>query len=333
MQGRKWVLRVLVIVCAIAAPLLIASLPAPDQTYVIQASSTPSSGTGTTVSSCLDRTNIPDSEKGWTYIPEQASMLYTEDNLQWLAGRLIAQGIVDGTSCPSGGLSTNGYANACGLELAKATVYEVQNSVNQAVLDQYTSTGVPPVLLKQLIRVESQFWPSNEVTGHYGYGHVTSAGINTALQWYPDLIKEVCTQDPASCAGESLTAEELIQSMVSTCPTCQNGVDMDKAKNSVNILAKVVMAYCDQTAVLIYNATGWKSSLVVDYPTLWKLTLMNYNAGSTCAYNSMAAAFKRTNGPVDWANIKAVTYSSQCMRGIYYAEQITANNFNFPPAK
>jgi hypothetical protein len=327
MPGKRQVIRVFLIVCVITSLLLVASIPASANNIVFQ-SGTPTSAP---VSSCLNRMNIPESEMGWTYIPKSGDELYTEDNLQWLAGRLISQNIVDASDCPANGLSANGYANACGMEAAQPLVVQIQNSLNQTIIDQYDTVGVPPVLLKQLIRVESQFWPSNEVAGHFGLGHVTDAGIQTALDWYPDLVDDVCFQDGNTCAGQSLSAESLISMMVSTCPTCPNGIDLAKADNSVKILAKVVMSYCDQTAVLIYNATGWRSNLVVDYPTLWKLTLMNYNSGATCTYNSVAAAFKRTQGPVDWANITAVTYNSQCKRGIYYANQITANNFNFPP--
>jgi len=70
---------------------------------------------------------------------------------------------------------------------------------------------------------------------------------------------------------------------------------------------------------------------VVDYPTIWKLTLMDYNAGSECVFDSVAAAFKNTNGPVKWADIKAVTKDELCVRGMTYADNITAKYFNFPP--
>jgi hypothetical protein len=312
---------------AFSLPFLVGAIRAPQflfttQNYRIAQAS---------VSSCLNRVNIPEAEMSWAYVPKAASELYSEDNLQWLAGRLISKKIVDASECPAGGLASNGYANACGMSTAKPKVIEVQNSLNQAILDQYTDIGVPPVLLKQLIRTESQFWPGEETPNHYGYGHVTTAGAITGLSWDKDLLATVCAQSDTTCNADSVTAEMMFQMMLNTCPTCPNGIDMTQADRSVRILSKVVMAYCDQTAQLVFNATGWRSDLVVDYPTLWKLTLMNYNAGPDCVFNTVASAFKRTNGPVDWENIEAVIATSQCSRGAYYANQITTNDYNFPP--
>jgi len=261
-------------------------------------------------SSCLNRTNIANVDLGWTYIPTKADELYSEDNLQWLAGRLILSGIVDASECPAKGLASNSYANTCGMTAAKPTVVVIQNSLNQAILDQYSGTGVPPVLLKQLIRTESQFWPSEDVPGHYGLGQVTNVGASTALYQNPQLLSIVCGSSSNNCIANDVTAEMMMSQM-----------------------ANVVYSYCDQTTHLIFNATGWRSNLVVDYGTLWKLSLMNYNAGATCVYDSVRDAFKRTNGPIDWPNIVAVTTDNLCKRGIYYANQVTRNDYNFPTAQ
>jgi hypothetical protein len=329
MLNKKSLFWLLIVVCVIVALFTAASAPYPGEQPSRLQQATPTASAQVS-SSCLNRLNIPESETSWTYIPTSADELYSDENLQYLAGRLISQGIVDASSCPAGGLAANGYATACGTELAQPTVVAMQNAVNQAIIDQYYTVGVPPVLLKQLIQVESQFWPSSEVKGHFGYGHVTYAGMETALDYYPDLVDDVCSLPGNNCAGQSLSAETMLEMMVSTCPTCENGIDMSKANDSILILAKVIMAYCDQTAQLVYNATGWRSDLVVDYPTLWKLTLMNYNSGATCTFNTMAAAFKRTNGPVDWPNISVVTTTSQCLRGLYYANQITTASSSTP---
>ncbi len=284
-------------------------------------------------SSCLNRTNIANVDLGWTYIPTASSELYSEDNLQWLAGRLILAGVVDASGCPANGLASNSYANTCGMTAAKPTVVIIQNSLNQAVLDQYSGTGVPPVLLKQLIRTESQFWPSEDVPGHYGLGQVTDIGASTALYQNPQLLAIVCGSSSNNCIADNVTVEMMFSQMVNTCPTCKTGINTDQANYSVKLLANVVYSYCDQTTHLIFNATGWRSNLVVDYGTLWKLSLMNYNAGATCVYDSVRDAFKRTNGPIDWPNIVAVTTDSLCKRGVSYANQVTRNDYNFPPTQ
>ena len=97
----------------------------------------------------------------WAYIPNSVDQLHTEMELFFLAGQLIKNKIVDASGCPSGGLAFNNeYANACGMSAAKPAVIYIQNMVNEPILQAWSNVGVPPVLLKQLIRSESQFWPS-----------------------------------------------------------------------------------------------------------------------------------------------------------------------------
>jgi len=99
---------------------------------------------------------------------------------------------VDASYCPTGGLMLSGYANACGMAAAMDTVIIVQNLVNEPILQAFIDVGTPPVLLKQLIRYESQFWPGIQDEIHYGYGHITNIGIRNAIQWNPDLYAKVC---------------------------------------------------------------------------------------------------------------------------------------------
>lgn len=283
------------------------------------------------VSTCLNRTNIPMEEMHWVYIPESADQLHTEENYYFLAGQLIVNKVVDASTCPSGGLTLNGYANACGMSTAKDKVIVLQNALDAAILQSAVDVGVPPVLLKQMIRTESQFWPSNYALTHYGYGHITNIGMRNAIEWNVDLRNKVCPSGSgSSCTTNVSLANDILKSLVVTCATCENGVDLTQASRSVDILAEVVLGYCYQTAQLVFNATGWHSSMVVDYPTIWKLTLMDYNAGSECVFNAVASAFKTTNGPVKWSDIAAHTTGTQCIRGLTYANQITTKYFNFP---
>jgi hypothetical protein len=79
------------------------------------------------LSACLNRLNIPRSELHWVYVPEFADQLHTEENYFFLAGQLITNKIVDASSCPSGGLALNDYANACGMAAAKPKVIIIQS--------------------------------------------------------------------------------------------------------------------------------------------------------------------------------------------------------------
>ena len=109
------------------------------------------------ISACLNRIHIPQEDLHWVYVPESADALYTEDPLYFLAGQLIINKVVDASYCPAGGLMLNGYANACGMAASLDTVIIVQNLVNEPILQAFIDVGTPPVMLKQLIRYESQF--------------------------------------------------------------------------------------------------------------------------------------------------------------------------------
>ena len=286
------------------------------------------------ISTCLNRVNIPTGDLHWTYVPETPDQLYTEDEYFFLAGQLIANGTVDASACPTGGLMQNGYANACGMSKAMPTVIMVQNLLNEPILQAYEDVGVPPVLLKQLIRTESQFWPSQYVTTHYGFGHITNIGLRNALQWNSDLYAKVCPDSAnGACTTDYRVADQILGSLVATCPTCEYGIDMTAAARSVDILAEVLLGYCYQTAQLVFNATGWHSSVAVDYATIWKLTLMDYNAGSACVYDTVESTFDYTQGPMNWSDLSAHVSGDICIRGLNYANLITTRVFNFPPSE
>jgi hypothetical protein len=188
------------------------------------------------------------------------------------------------------------------------------------------------VLLKQVISIESQFWPTREEPWHYGYGHLTNIGIRNALLWNPDLNSKVCPAG-VDCVNNVVAAEQILASLVATCPECEYGIDLVVAERSIDILAEAMMGYCFQTARLVFNATAWHSSMVVDYGTIWKLTLMNYNSGPQCAYNAIERTFQVTQGPISWSDITPNVTGVQCLRGLAYANLVTTKVFDFPPGE
>jgi len=284
------------------------------------------------ISACFNRLNISNEDLHWIYVPEFADQLHTEENYFFLAGQLITNQVVDASICPSGGLALNNFANACGMATAKPKVIIIQNMLNEPILQAWKDTGVPPVLLKQLIRTESQFWPSQYKIIHFGFGHITDIGMRNALNWNPSLYIKYCpTSAGANCATKEGISYQILSSLVTVCPTCENGIDSEAASRSIDVLAEALLGYCYQTEQLVYNATGWNPSLAVDYATIWKLTLMNYNSGPGCAYAAIADAFEDTEGPIRWPDIVANTTGDQCLRGMYYANTITAKFFDFPP--
>jgi hypothetical protein len=308
----------------LAATLLITSFGISD------VKSPPRNVSSQAISACLNRIHIPQEDLHWVYVPESADELYTEDPLYFLAGQLIINKVVDASYCPAGGLTLNGYANACGMAASLDTVIIVQNLVNEPILQAFIDVGTPPVMLKQLIRYESQFWPGIQDEIHYGYGHITNIGIRNAMQWNPDLYAKVCPAG-VDCVTDWLIADDILNSLVATCPTCPYGVNLNVAYRSVDILAETLLGYCFQTAQMVYNATGWHSSVAVDYGTIWKLTLMNYNAGTQCTYDTIVKTFEFTEGPMRWSDVTANVSGEACIRGLAYANQITTKAFNFPP--
>ena len=284
-----------------------------------------------TISACKNRVDIAEADMHWLFIPQSAQDMHTEIDYPFLAGQLIINGSVDASSCPAGGLGSGGFANACGLAVTKDYVNKLQNVYDVAILQAWQDFSVPPVMLKQLIRYESQFWPGRWGEYHYGLGHLTASGAYTALEWRPTLNDRICPGGNCSDRVDSSEVALLLEYMDASCPTCPGKIDINKAVQSVSLLAEAVYGHCLQTARVVYNATERPSVTVVDYATLWKLTLMNYNVGPTCVLSAVRSAYKYTNPlKVTWQHIENFTTSERCLRGVYYANIITSPVFTYP---
>lgn len=290
---------------------------------------------------CLDRGTIDPADYHWLYVPTAASELATAEYYGFLAGQLIRNGVVDASDCPLGGLWPTGYANACGLDKAKEIVFELQNTFDDEILAQVQTVGVPPILLKQLLRYESQFWPVRYGVYHFGMGHLTLIGASTALQWNPVLYGEVCLEVfNGPCPGDytstyqsfdNILSGSLLAMMDSTCPECPYGIDIDKAEASIELIAQVLLSYCKQTSQIVYNVTNQYSNYSMDYATIWKLTLLNYNAGPGCVYNALDAVYTPSVEKLDWATISSGVEGDACLAGLQYSNSITARYYSFSP--
>ena len=285
------------------------------------------------ISTCLNRVNIPSNELHWTNIPSEASELETSISYAFLAGMLIQSGTVDASYCPAGGVGAGGYANACG-QIAARPVLLLQNSYDEDIMEAWRSVGIPPVLLKQLMRYESQFWPGGYGTSHFGLGHLTYLGARAALQWNISLFHEICNAVYGGACTTSLIDDTMVNTLLNLmdaeCAYCLNKIDLPKAKHSVHLLAEVLLGYCSQTSHIVYNVTDKHSSETVDYVTIWKLTLMNYNAGPLCVYDALDAAYTG-QGRLEWDRIASRATSATCRRGVSYANKITEKFYSFPP--
>lgn len=284
---------------------------------------------------CLDRADIPKEEMHWLYMPNDPTELATSESYGYLSGQLISSGAVDASDCPLNGLWPSGYANACGLERTRAASFYLQNVFDDEILSAGRRFGVPPVMLKQLIRYESQFWPGQMGVYHFGLGHLTFSGALTGVNWsrqlYSDMLGRVLFE--GDLPPRDLLANELLSNMNANCPTCPLKVNVEKAEESIDLVADVLLAYCKQTTQVVFNATKKSVGDVVDYATIWRLTLVNYNVGPMCVYSGIQASYDsgdvEAGDRVGWDVISESIESDYCSRGVDYAEMITAQYYDF----
>lgn len=270
---------------------------------------------------------------GWLSTPDSNVLMASDQAYYYLAGRLIAQGIVNARDCPSGGMLPNGYADACGLEKARPAVESWQNQFDAAILQVASDTEVPAQLMKNLFAQESQFWPGIfKVSYEYGLGQITDMGTDSVLLWNPDFYAQFCplvlSQEACDQGYLHLTSSDqsilrgalAVQAKVD-CPDCQAGIDLTNVNFSLTLFANTIKASCDQVAQIVYNATKESPGAVLSYEDLWRLTIANYHAGPGCVsyavYNTWASS-----GILNWAEISN-RFTDTCKGVIPYVEKIT----------
>jgi hypothetical protein len=230
----------------------------------------------------------------WLSSPRDAAELTSDIPYNYLAANLILQGVVNASACPDGGVLPDGGANTCGQEAARDAVDQWQNQFDSLILSTSDETGVPAQLLKNLFARESQFWPGVfKASTDAGLGQLTENGADTTLLWNPSFYANFCplVLSAERCSEgyvhlEAPEQELLRQSLVSgvnaTCEECALGIDLSRASFSVGVFAHTLLASCEQTAQVIQNNAGQAPNAVASYEDLWRMTLVNYNAGPGC---------------------------------------------------
>ena len=272
---------------------------------------------------------------GWLSTPEDSAFLATEEPYAYLAGRLIAQGVVDASSCSGGGLLSNGYADNCGLDIAMLKVVVWQNQFDNQIMQEANNTKVPAQLLKNLFAQESQFWPGvYRQPNEFGLGQITDNGADVLLLWNPSFFGQFCplvlTEEQCSAGYIKLDSESqailrgaLATSADADCVNCEFGIDLTSIDTSINLVAHTLLANCEQVAQIVYNATGRIAGEVSSYEELWKFTIADYHIGPGCLsyalYTSWAA-----KATMDWEHVS--TYLTEpCETVIPYVTQITSS--------
>ncbi len=268
----------------------------------------------------------------WLSTPDHYELLATGEPYFYLAGRLIYQDVVDASSCPSGGLLPNGYADACGLEAAKPVLIPWQNQFDQRIITVAKETGVPAQLMKNLFSQESQFWPGVfRVPYEFGLGQITDLGADSILLWNDSFYEQFCplvlAEDTCAKGYLHLSSDEqallrgaLAHQAKADCADCEAGIDLNNAEFSIELFAKSLQANCAQVGQTVNTATELPPGSVASYEDLWRFTVANYHAGAGCVSFAIHQAWQ-TTGKLNWENVSA-RFTEACKGVVPYVDKI-----------
>jgi hypothetical protein len=268
----------------------------------------------------------------WLSTPEDPAFLATDQPYSYLAGRLIAAGVVDASSCPGGGLLSNGYADNCGMELALPEVIIWQNQFDDQISQVAMDTMVPAQLLKNLFAQESQFWPGvYRQPQEFGLGQITDNGADALLIWNPSFFNQFCplvlSEDQCNQGYLKLDANTqailrgaLVSSADVDCADCEYGIDLTGIDESINLVAHTVLADCEQVAQIVYNATGQIAGEITSYEELWKFTIADYHVGPGCLSYAMYTTWA-ARSQLDWEHV-STHLTEPCQTVIPYVTQM-----------
>ena len=309
------------------------------------------------VDSCAVVWGVKDEENArWDSFVQFPYQINTQKTLHTLARNLILNGIVDTSACTSGGLSIGlDWPTTCGLETAASTMIEWQNQYDDYIWLAGKDHGIPPKILKTLIEVESQFWPGNSrfYLDEIGLGQINQLGIDVLLREDPSLYQEICPTLFSDCTLPYLSLDAsqqdnirgaVVSSMDATCPSCEYGLDLDIAKDSISIISRLLRANCQKvddilkipykpdadvdaataTAAVATIAAGG-SGPGADYEDYWRFTFLAYHSGISCFQISVNNT-REAGLDVTWENLEA---HIDCRGGGDYVNGVFDNLFAF----
>ncbi|MFC2055178.1 hypothetical protein ACFLV7_12930 [Chloroflexota bacterium] len=253
----------------------------------------------------------------WLAIPSNSISIATYNDYYYLAGRLIGNGLVNASNCPSGGLRGNGYANECGMDAARDLNIFWQNQFDTNIIDDALEVGIPATMLKNLFAQESQFWPGTFIQPyqftprHFGLGQITNPGVDVLLMYDTNFYNETCklflSKETCSVSYVRLSRENkdilrgaVVAQVNADCPECVTGVDLERTKLSISLTAQVLVANCIQIGEIVSRVTLYNPGSVATYEDLWRFTIGNYHVGS----GRMANAINKS-----WNKFHVLTWS------------------------
>jgi len=191
-------------------------------------------------------------------------------------------------------------------------------------------------LLKNLFSRESQFWPGQFTDRKdVGLGQLTENGADTVFLWNRSFFDEFCplVLDPTLCESTSYSELEtnqqnllrgaLVASVNATCEKCPLGIDLARANFSVEVFGRTLLANCEQTGKIIKDVTGDSAGKTLGYEDMWRLTLVNYNAGAGCLAEAVQQSYQPdVEPPLSWDFI-AQALDPACQGAIGYVNDIS----------
>ena len=270
----------------------------------------------------------------WLANPQEKDQLISNEPFVYLAGRMILANLVDAKDCPNQGLFMNGWANACGLEKARAGVKDWQNRFNQEILLAAKENGVPSQLLKNVLAQETQFWPAAVLDmeiNEYGFGRQTELGSDVLLLYNESFYQQFCplVLDQSTCDSgyvflsqdhQSILRGALALSTSMDCPSCASGINLSRADLSIRMVAQMLQANCRQTGAMITTVSGKSPGDTASYEDLWKFTLTSYHAGAGCFLDSFITTWNLQE-PLTWQQI-STHLEPGCQTALQFVERV-----------
>jgi hypothetical protein len=267
----------------------------------------------------------------WAEFPVSPEDLHTQKTLYYLANRLMRVGVVDAADCPGGGYFSPSSPNSCGLERSQTAMIEWQNQFDPVIYTSAYEYGVPPRIIKTLMEQESQFWPGNSrlFIFEFGLAQMNQLGADVSLRWDHNLYDRVCSGLFSDCTKKYASQPPWMQATLrgglmrvinAECPTCEYGIDLFTAQQSVPIITQTLRANCYQVQYITE-----RQNVVATYEDMWRFTLVSYNGGYQCLVNALSDT-KRFNESTTWNN---VSERLTCERTKEYVDSFWANLTSF----
>jgi hypothetical protein len=135
----------------------------------------------------------------------------------------------------------------------------------------------------------------------------------------------------------------VIASINADCPECEHGIDLDKARQSIDLVTSLVQANCQQVDAILNQPYKIEKTSVAEtatsavatvqaggqtgttYEDLWRFTLVSYHSGMSC-FQQAVQATRENNQDMTWDYLK---YNLKCKGAGEYVDGFMDNLLTF----